>query len=39
MGYGLLRAWRYVPCAAGQHKRRVRVYLLAYRPANQPGLF
>jgi hypothetical protein len=39
MGYGLHRAWRLVDCAAGQHRRRVRVYGLTHRPGRQPALF
>lgn len=38
MGYGLGKAWRNV-CANGKHPRRVRTYVLLYRPTRQPDLF
>lgn len=39
LGYRIARAWRYVLCAAGRHRRRVRTYTLIARPGAQPGLF
>ena len=37
--YGLSKRWRYVSCADGTHRRRVRTYVLLYRPRNQSDLF
>ncbi|MFZ4478664.1 MAG: hypothetical protein ACOYNZ_02080 [Rhodoferax sp.] len=34
--YGLAYRWRFVPCAGGDLKRRVRTYSLLYRPHAQP---
>lgn len=32
LGYGIRRAWRWVPCARGTKRRRVRTYTLTHRP-------
>lgn len=34
--YGLMYGWRFVPCAGGDLKRKVRTYSLLYRPHTQP---
>ena len=32
LGYGIRRGWRYVTCALGHKRRRVRTYVLTHRP-------
>jgi len=41
LGYGIARAWRWrdVSCIGGDHARKVRTYVLLYRPNTQPDLF
>ena len=33
LGYGVTRGTRWVPCASGTKRRRVRTYTLVHRPA------
>jgi hypothetical protein len=32
LGYGIRKGWRWVPCAHGRKRRRVRTYTLTNRP-------
>lgn len=39
LGYGVGKAWRTERCDQGNRTRKVRTYILLYRPENLPDLF